>query len=105
MARDPLQSHMSTPVDELPSLSLASPWHPVSRRFPRGRGRGRGHYVPLECENLDEVSLMTEGVEEGEGEEEKLEWSDRKKWQNRIKSQSTFISWICDGGWQLLLKK
>lgn len=48
---------------------------------------------------------MTEGVEEGEGEEEKLEWSDRKKWQNRIKSQSTFISWICDGGWQLLLKK
>ena len=99
--------HMSTPVDELPSLSLASPWTPSNKGFPRGRGRGKVRYLKLESENLDEVPLISEGVEEGEGEgeAEKPAWNERQKWRHRLKSHSTFISWICDGGWQLLLKK
>ena len=102
-----VQAHMSTPVDELPSLSLASPWTPSNKGFPRGRGRGKVRYLQLESENLDEVPLINEGVEEGEGEGEmeKPAWNGRQKWRYRLKSQSTFISWICDGGWQLLLKK
>ena len=102
-----VQHTCTTPVDELPSLSLTSPWTPSNKGFPRGRGRGKIRYLQLESENLDEVPLINEGMDEGEGEgeAEKPAWNERQKWRHRLKSQSTFISWICDGGWQLLLKK
>ena len=49
-------------MDELPSLSFPSPW--------RGEGgRPRGRYSALETDEMEDVSLMSEGEgsEDGEG--------------------------------------
>ena len=96
-------------MDDFPSLSLTSPWGPAARRTPVGRGRGRGRYLSLEAENMDEVPLMSDSGEEEEEDEgggrEGEECLRSKRWKNRIKSHSSFVSWLCDGGWLLLLKK
>ena len=58
---------------------------------------------------MDEVPLMSdsgeEEEEEDEGGREGEECLRSKRWKNRIKSHSSFVSWLCDGGWLLLLKK
>ena len=102
-------------MDELPSLSFTT-W---------GRsgfgGRGKGHVQP-HYSSLSSYDLMEEMGEEGEGEggeegeggwesgeeEELLEksrWASRRKWEQRIRSHSSLVSWFFDGGWQLLLKR
>jgi len=105
-------------MDDLPSLSLSSWGRGRSRRLYNGRGRGRGlhHYSSLSMhDTLDEIPLMSDGLEEaeeGEWEEEENEelqeksrWAGRRRWQQRIRTQSSLVSWFIDGGWQLLLKK
>ncbi len=101
---------VATGMDEMPSLSLPSGF--LGRRG--GRGTSRVHYSSLvqEAEILDEVPLLSEGEEEEEeegeeGEEgEEVAWrASRRKWQRRLRSQSSFVAWLFDGGWQLLLKK
>lgn len=87
----------------------------------RGVGRGLHMYSSLNSHNAgDEVPLMSpsdgggggeHGGEEWEssGEEEDLleqaHWGGRKKWQQRIRTQSSLVGWFFDGGWQLLLNK
>ena len=63
------------------------------------------HYTSLgqEAEILDEVPLLSDDGEDW-GEEGEGRFV-RRKWRSRFKSHSSFISWFCDGGWQLLLKK
>ncbi len=93
-------------MEELPSLSLPSGF--LGRRG--GQGKSRVHYSSLvqEAEILDDVPLLSD---EGDDEEEEemgrgMAWREnRRKWQRRLKSHSSFISWLCDGGWLLLLKK
>ena len=109
----------SVRMDELPSMSLSSWGHGSS---PSGRGRGRGlhHYTSLNSQDSgDEQPLMSAGGELGGGEEgeewgssgeeedllEQSQWVSRKRWQQRIRSQSGLIGWFFDGGWQLLLNK
>ena len=103
-------------MEELPSLSLSS-LSRGSNMSSRGRGRGRGlhRYTSLDSQDTgDEVPLMSPvhvgGGEESSGEEEEdlLEGSfrtGRRRWQQRIRTQSGLISWFFDQGWQLLLSK
>ena len=81
---------------------------------PRG-GRGLHQYTSLSTHDIgDEIPLISRGgereeEEESSGEEEDLleqsRWVSRKKWQQRIKTQSSLVGWFFDGGWQLLLSK
>lgn len=99
-------------------MSLTS-WGRVGSPNGRGRGRGLHQYSSLRSHDVgDEVPLMSDemggGREEGEelgssDEEEDLleqsQWASRKRWQQRIRTQSGLVGWFLDGGWQLLLKK
>ncbi|CAI8041365.1 Probable phospholipid-transporting ATPase IIB, partial [Geodia barretti] len=101
-------------MEDLPSLSLSS----LSRggnMGSRGRGRGRAlhRYTSLDSHDTsDEVPLMSPvhvgGGEESSGEEEEdlpegSSGTGRRRWQQRIRTQSGLISWFFDQGWQLLL--
>lgn len=101
-------------------MSLSSWGRGRHRGSPNGRGIGRGlHlYSSLNSHDAgDEVPLMSpseerggglRGGEESSGEEDLLEqahWAGRKRWQQRIRTQSSLVGWFFDGGWQLLLKK
>lgn len=105
-------------------MSLSSWGRGRSVGSPNGRGRGRDlhQYSSLITHDPgDEVPLMNtrerrggeqeEEEEEWEssGEEEDLleqtQWVGRKRWQQRIKTQSSMVGWFFNGGWQLLLKK
>ena len=108
-------------MEELPSLSLSSWGRGMNMGSPRGRGRGRGlhRYTSLDSHDTgDEVPLMSPvhmgggrggEREESSGEEEDLleqsSGKGRKRWQQRIKTQSGLVSWFFDQGWQLLLSK
>ena len=94
-------------MDDIPSLGS---WTPSNRPWSSKR-RGRVHYSPLltlEGESLDEVPLMREeGEGEGEesGESSREMWVGRRRWRNRIRSRSSLVGLLFDGGWQLLLRK
>lgn len=108
-------------MDELPSVSLSSWGRGRHRGSHNGRGVGRGlHlYSSLNSHDAgDEVPLISPSEERGglhggevwesSGEEDLLEqthWTGRKRWQQRIRTQSSLVGWFFDGGWQLLLKK
>lgn len=107
-------------MNELPSLNFPSPiGRPNRVRWGRG-GKWRGHYTPLEVNDMDEIPLMSdekgmasdeeeeEVEEEGKEEAEGVVWQrlgSRKKWQQRMRSHMTLLGLICGGGWQVLLAK
>ena len=107
-------------MEDLPSLSLSSWGHGSGMGSPRGRGLHR--YTSLESHDTgDEVPLMSpvhmggggggggEGEESSEEEEDLLDTSStrtgRRRWQQRIRTQSGLVSWFFNQGWQLLLSK
>ena len=108
-------------MNELPSLNFPSPIGRTNRMRWGGRGgKGRGHYTPLEVNDMDEIPLMSdekgvvsdeeeeEGEEEAKDEAEGLVWQrlgGRKKWQQRMRSHTTLLGLICGGGWQVVLAK
>ena len=56
---------------------------------------------------MDEVPLMSEDGG-GEEDEETTLWEgggSQTKWHRRIRSHSTLVSLLFDGGWQVVLKK
>lgn len=106
-------------MEDLPSVSLSSWGRGRHRGSHNGRGVGRGLHLYSSLNSHDEVPLISpseergglrggEEVWESSGEEDLLEqphWAGRKRWQQRIRTQSSLVGWFFDGGWQLLLKK
>ncbi|XP_064393299.1 probable phospholipid-transporting ATPase IIA isoform X2 [Halichondria panicea] len=92
--------------DELPSLSFPSPWSRNGRGIDTTRGRGRGvRYSALDVKDLDEVPLMSEDGVGGSDEETVWEGGgSHTRWQRRIRSHSTLVSLLFNGGWVVVLK-
>ncbi len=70
-------------------------------------------YSALEVRDLDEVALLSEdgggvGGSGSEGEESVWENSGstrRTRWRRRIRSHTTLVSLLFNGGWLIVLKK
>ena len=104
-------------MDDLPSLSFPSPWHGGKQnKNSSSKGRVRVHYKALDTVGeMDDVPLMSgdEGDQDEEREGESSEGETlifdrlggRQRWQRRIRSRSTLFNLICDGGWQVMLRK
>ena len=104
-------------MDDLPSLSFPTPWHGgLSGKKSSSRIRVQYKALPDTVGDMDDIPLMS--GDEREFDEGVLEISDsegedvifdqlggRQKWQRRIRSHSTLFNLICDGGWQILLRK
>ena len=110
-------------MDDLPSLSFPTPWHGgLSQGKKSSSSRIRVQYkaLPDTVGDLDEIPLMSGGEDgyggtddEGASGKSDDEGEDvifdqlggRQRWQRRIRSRSTLFNLICDGGWQLMLRK
>lgn len=105
-------------MDDLPSLSFPTPWHGgLSAKKSSSRIRVQYTALPDAVGDMDEIPLMSgdDGEIDSEGGEEKSDnegedvifdqLGGRQRWQRRIRSRSTLFNLICDGGWQLMLRK
>jgi hypothetical protein len=107
-------------MDDLPSLSFPTPWHGGLSGKKSSSSRIRVQYKALPdtvVGDMDEIPLMS--GEDGGTDDEGAEWKSddegedvifdqlggRQRWQRRIRSRSTLFNLICDGGWQLMLRK
>ncbi len=65
-------------------------------------------YSALDVHDLDEVPLMSEDGGVGESENEETLWEasgSHTKWRRRIRSHTTLMSLLLNGGWIVVLKK
>ena len=63
-------------------------------------------YSALDVKDLDEVPLMSEDGVGGSDEETVWEGGgSHTRWQRRIRSHSTLVSLLFNGGWVVVLKK
>ena len=108
-------------MDDLPSLSFPTPWHGgLSGKKSSSSSRIRVQYKALPdtvVGDMDEIPLMSgddggtddegfSGKSDDEGEDVIFDQlGGRQRWQRRIRSRSTLFNLICDGGWQLMLRK
>lgn len=103
-------------MDDLPSLSFPTPWHGGLSAKKSSSSRIRMQYkaLPDTVGDMDEIPLISgddgeidsEGKSDNEGEDVIFDQlGGRQRWQRRIRSRSTLFNLICDGGWQLVLRK
>ena len=102
-------------MDDLPSLSFPTPWHGGQQGENSSSSKGRVRVQYRALEEMDDVPLMSceerevYTDEEGEDSEGDTVIFDQlgghQKWQRRIRSRSTLFNLICDGGWQVILRK
>ena len=107
-------------MDDLPSLSFPTPWHGGLSGKKSSSSRIRVQYKALPdtvVGDMDEIPLMsgddggtdyegTSGKSDDEGEDVIFDQlGGRQRWQRRIRSRSTLFNLICNGGWQLMLRK
>lgn len=89
-------------MDDLSSLNLSD----VNKMGRRKTTKGRGYtYTALEPEDaIDDVPNISEDEDSDQDTELSARIS-RKKWQSRLKANSSWVSWIWNGGCQLLIQR
>ncbi|KAL5466774.1 hypothetical protein EMCRGX_G030923 [Ephydatia muelleri] len=90
-------------MDDLSSLNLSD----MNKMGPRRTTKGRGYaYTALEPEEAatDDVPNISDD-EESDQDAEMSARASRKKWQSRLKANSSLVGWVWNGGCQLLMQR
>lgn len=90
-------------MDDLSSLNLSE----TNKMGPRRTTKGRGYiYTALEPEEAatDDVPNISDDEESGQDTEVSAR-AGRKKWQSRLKANSSLVGWVWNGGCQLLMQR
>ena len=89
-------------MDDFSSLNLSD----TSKMGPRRTKKGRGYsYTALEPENaVDDVPNISDD-EESDSDVDSSARNGRKKWQSRLKVNSSLVDRVWNGGLQLLMQR